>query len=348
LIQIHRAEENERGRWDSYVLSHPACGPYHLFAWKQAVEKAYYHKGLYLIAQDEQGSIQGVFPLILMKPPLLKAALVSLPFCDYGGVLSNSAEAAVELIEHAKELASLHKAELDIRCRHPQPFLEDSPLFGVSNHKSRMVLALPESPDVLWRSFRSKLRSQIRKPSKEGLVFRMGSVELIDSFYSVFSRNMKDLGSPVHARQWFQAVLDAFGEKAHIGMVYREDLPVAAGIVLDCSNTVSIPWASTRREYNHLSPNMLLYWGFLEYACKGGYTIFDFGRSTPGEGTYRFKEQWGAEPQTLYWYAGAEKGRARPSSSDGSTRKLAGSVWSWLPQPLADILGPMVRKFISL
>lgn len=348
MIRVRLAENDDRLKWDDYVLSHPSGGPYHLFAWKQAVEKAYYHKGLYLIAEDEQESIQGVLPLILMKPPFLKAVLVSLPFCDYGGVLSDSTEAAERLTSRAIELATANRAELDIRCRYPQPHLQDSTLFSVSNHKSRMLLTLPESPEALWNIFKSKLRSQIRKPQKEGLTFRMGFSELIDSFYSVFSRNMKELGSPVHAKKWFHAVLDAFGDRAHIGMVYKEYSPIAAGIVLDCKDTVSIPWASTRREYNHLSPNMLLYWGFLEYACDNGFSNFDFGRSTPDEGTYRFKEQWGAKPELLHWYAMGGKDQEKAPSSNGNARKMAEKAWSRLPQLLADRLGPMVRKFISL
>ncbi len=348
MIRIRQAEDSDQKRWDSFVLAHPMCGPYHLFAWKQAVEKAYYHTGLYLIAEDGQGSIQGVFPLILMKPPFLKAVLVSLPFCDYGGILGSSPDAIDELIRHAIGLASRHKAELDIRCTNAVPLLQESQLFSVSNHKSRMSLDLPESSEALWSSFKSKLRSQIRKPRKEGLTFRMGSSELIDSFYQVFSRNMKDLGSPVHAKKWFQAVLDSFGERAHVGIVYREDLPMASGIVLDCRQTVSIPWASTLREYNSLSPNMLLYWGFLEYACSSGFKTFDFGRSTPDEGTYRFKEQWGARPEPLFWYAQGEKTREQFSSSNSGTRKIAEMAWSRLPQVVADRLGPVVRKFISL
>lgn len=335
-------------RWDSFVLSHPMCGPYHLFAWKQAVEKAYYHTGMYLIAEDGQGSIQGVFPLILMKPPFLKAVLVSLPFCDYGGILGSGPDAIDELIRHAIDLASRHKAELDIRCTNAVPLLQESPLFSVSNHKSRMSLDLPESSEALWSSFKSKLRSQIRRPRKEGLTFQLGSSELIESFYLVFSRNMKDLGSPVHAKKWFEAVLDSFGERAHVGIVYREDLPMASGIVLDCRQTVSIPWASTLREYNSLSPNMLLYWGLLEYACSSGFKSFDFGRSTPDEGTYRFKEQWGARPELLFWYAPTEKNQTQFSPSNGGVRKIAEKAWSQLPQMVADRLGPALRKFISL
>ncbi|MEZ5583585.1 MAG: GNAT family N-acetyltransferase [Candidatus Competibacteraceae bacterium] len=75
---------------------------------------------------------------------------------------------------------------------------------------------------------------------------------------------------------------------------------------------MEIPWASSLRKYNSLSPNMLLYWSVLEFACKKGYRIFDFGRSTPGEGTYRFKEQWGAKPVQLYWHYWLRGGRPLP------------------------------------
>ena len=40
---------------------------------------------------------------------------------------------------------------------------------------------------------------------------------------------------------------------------------------------------------------MLIYWNILKYACENGYRIFDFGRCTPEENTFRFKKQWGAE-----------------------------------------------------
>jgi FemAB-related protein (PEP-CTERM system-associated) len=348
MIRIQEAENRDQSRWDAYVLSHPACGPYHLFAWKRAVEEAYSHTGIYLIAEDGQGDIQGVFPLVLMKPPFLKPVLVSLPFCDYGGVLSGSPQAAEALISRAAALASEHRAELDIRCRQAVDFLQDSPLFVVNNHKVRMVLDLPESSQALWGSFKSKLRSQIRKPGKEGLEFRLGSSEFIDPFYSVFRRTMKDLGSPVHARKWFEAVLGAFGPQARIGIVYRQDRPIAAGCALECRETISMPWATTLRQYNHLSPNMLLYWGFLEHACSGGFGCFDFGRSTPDEGTYRFKEQWGARPELLYWYAQQGKNQTQNHSRNGNVRKFAEQAWSRLPQTLADRLGPMVRRYISL
>ena len=100
---------------------------------------------------------------------------------------------------------------------------------------------------------------------------------------------------------------------------------------------------------------MLLYWAFLAFAADNRYRQFDFGRSTPGEGTYSFKEQWGARPQSLYWYElpteatrkKASKGKLSQNNSS-SKRQLMASLWQKLPQSGTDWLGPKVRKYISL
>ena len=48
--------------------------------------------------------------------------------------------------------------------------------------------------------------------------------------------------------------------------------------------------------FNKLSPNMLLYGKVLEYACEQGFQLFDFGRSSPDSGTYRFMSSGGPSP----------------------------------------------------
>ena len=94
---------------------------------------------------------------------------------------------------------------------------------------------------------------------------------------------------------------------------------------------------------------MLLYWQLLEYAIGRKCTQFDFGRSTCGQGTFRFKKQWGATPVRLQWYDYNADGE--PTEEDtrpGRTRRIAESVWSRLPLSVANSLGPKVRRFVSL
>jgi hypothetical protein len=169
---------------------------------------------------------------------------------------------------------------------------------------------------------------------------------------------MRDLGSPVHSKKWLYQVLQAFGTRGVCCVVYMPDgEPAAGGVMLLHSRTVSIPWASSLRRLNRWNPNMLLYWTFLEYAADEGYAFFDFGRSTPGEGTYRFKEQWGARPEPLYWASfnvreagngdGVE-GPKQESASQGIGREAAEKMIQKMPLVMSRWLGSRVRKYISL
>jgi len=212
-----------------------------------------------------------------------------------------------------------------------------------------MLLTLPKSSETLMKSFKSKLRSQVKKPIKEGLKSKVGGLELLDDFYKVFSINMRDLGSPLHSRKLIKHVLEEFSEKARIVLVYKDSEPLACSIIVGFNDTLENPWASALRQYNRLSPNMLLYWTMLEYACENRYKYFDFGRSTPDEGTYRFKEQWGAKPEPFHWHFISLNGQPiNEDTSEKSKFDKAIQYWQKLPVPVTKILGPMIRKHIGL
>jgi len=90
-----------------------------------------------------------------------------------------------------------------------------------------------------------------------------------------------------------------------------------------------------------------LYASALEYACHEGFQVFDFGRSSPGAPTYRFKEQWGAQRVPLYWYHWSADGRAVPDLSPGNSRYgLAIEIWKRLPVALTKIIGPSIVRNI--
>jgi hypothetical protein len=94
---------------------------------------------------------------------------------------------------------------------------------------------------------------------------------------------------------------------------------------------------------------MLLYLRMLEYACDHGYQAFDFGRSSPGEGTYVFKEKWGAVPVPLHWHYIALDGKLPNPEGSGKERfEKATHYWKKLPLIVTTIVGPHIRKHISL
>ncbi len=81
-----------------------------------------------------------------------------------------------------------------------------------------------------------------------------------------------------------------------------DDEPVAGGVGFRWDGEFEMTWASSLYAYNRLSPNMALYWAFMERACNSGVTLFNFGRCSEGAGTHRFKKQWGSRDEQLWWY----------------------------------------------
>jgi FemAB-related protein (PEP-CTERM system-associated) len=211
-----------------------------------------------------------------------------------------------------------------------------------------MRLNLYHKSSDLWNNFSSKLRSQIKRPIKEGMYSRIGRQEELDSFYTVFSINMRDLGTPVYAKKFFNHILRTFPESSWICTVYQRDgIPVASGFLVGFKHILEIPWASSLRDYNSLSPNMLLYWSVLKFAVESGYRIFDFGRSTPGGGAYRFKEQWGGKPVQLYWHYWLRNGRQLPELNPRNPKySIAIALWKKLPLTIAEIIGPSIVRNI--
>ncbi len=157
------------------------------------------------------------------------------------------------------------------------------------------------------------------------------------------------LGSPTHSIKWFHALREMYQDDLLVGRVWFEGKIVGAGLLLFSGNNVSIPWASTLRDYNNLAPNMLLYWNLLRVSCDRGCKQFDFGRSTYGEGTYRFKKQWGARPVLLDWQTLNEQGVvAEKSASKSRVRDMVETVWKKLPLSVVNTIGPRLRRHISL
>jgi FemAB-related protein (PEP-CTERM system-associated) len=339
---------------DTFVRQHPNATPYHRSAWLNAVNEGYGHKVTLLVAFNEKDRIVGVLPLCHLAVPMGKPALVSLPYCDLGGPLADDVTVEQALIEEAKSLAQeLRASSLSMRFAGPMVDTENNPGHSDS-HKVSMLCPLPQNSEALFKSYKPKLRSQIRKAEKNGLT---GAVlpgpEAVEAFYPVFAANMHRLGSPVHSLGWFQALASHYGDDMLVGLVYYDDLVVAAGIVLINGERACIPWASTLAEYNHLAPNMLLYWTLLSHVANCGIKLFDFGRSSPGEGTYRFKKQWGAVPYELEWVDLLGENRS-PRQSAGlpetaqKLRTRIEALWRSLPLPVANRLGPLIRKYISL
>jgi len=327
--------------WDAYVAAHPSASGYHQWCWRGLFERVFGHETIYLAAR-RAGVVAGVLPLVSFKSLLFGKFLVSLPFVNYGGVVADDDETARALVDAARQEAA-RRGAVSVELRHTRRMF---PYLPGKQHKVAMTLALPADEETAWKGFDNKVRNQVRKAEKSSLEARVGGLKLLDDFYTVFARNMRDLGTPVYSRRLFDEVLRSIPDTRAYS-VRLDGSPVAAGIAIGYRTAIENPWASSLREHRSLNPNMLLYWTMLRDSIARGYRVFDFGRSTPNEGTYQFKKQWGAQESPFFWEYILKDGATLPDYSPKNSKlSMAVSAWQKLPLGIANALGPRIVRSI--
>ncbi len=287
------------------------------------------------------GSLIGVLPVIRQRSWLLGNFATSLAFFNYGGALAADPLVAQQMMIRAAEAAeALGCRYLEFRDVEPRPGE-----WARRTDKVTLRLELPGTVEALSKRLGSKLRSQVKRAEREGVACRTGAAALLDEFYSVFAENMRDLGTPVYPKRFFEAILERFEQYCQLVIIESQGEPWAAAFLVFWRGCAEVPWASCRAKAKPLGANMKLYWELLSQAIGRGCTSFDFGRSTVDSGTDRFKRQWGAEPMPLHWYRWERhrNGREAPSSEErGKSLRLATAIWQRLPLSIANALGPLI------
>lgn len=339
MIEVERFGGTEE-EWDDFAARQEGVTHFHRYRWRALMERVFGHECLYLAARGWEGELLGVLPLVRVRSIVFGHYLVSMPFLNYGGPLGSD-DAIRALVDEATALARLEKVKL-LELRSRIPLAVSIP---ASHRKITVVLDLPVTPDALLKRFEPKLRSQIRRPQKEGVTVQFGDAQ-VAPFFAVFARHMRDLGTPTQPLALFREIAEQFPEDCWFACAYLAGEPVAAACGFRFGDEFEMTWASSLRAYNRQAPNMLLYWACMERAIAEGLTRFNFGRCTPGSGTHRFKMQWGGREQPLWWYGLAASGEVTTPSPDKGAFRWGPRIWRRLPASIATRFGPPIVRYI--
>jgi FemAB-related protein (PEP-CTERM system-associated) len=332
VIRVRRLEPAAEAAWNEYVLSRPGTHFAQRTEWLHLETEFFPVAARWLLASDESDRIVGILPAFRGRTTLFSAP---------GGIVADSPEAAAALIAQAREEVGRDRLRwLELRDQ-----VARWPGLATNPEHVTLVLDLAASEEALWTSFPAKVRNQIRKAERSGLDCRRGHDQLA-AFHRVFSENMRDLGTPAMEPAYFRRALELYGGDAEVLVVRRGDLAVGGMLVVRHGDTLFDPWASSLRRFFELCPNNLLYWDAQRHALAVGARRFDFGRSQPGSGTFRFKQQFGARSVALhYQYALGRAPRMPTLGEQKSSLGLAVRIWRRLPLPVTRALGPRARRF---
>ena len=340
-VRVDDLNEGDSALWDGYADAHPDGTIYHRSPWRQVMAHGFGHHVRLRVARSRSDGIVGILPIVAFRSRVFGRFLVSMPFLNGGGILASGPASEAALREDTARLVN-ETGSAWCELRHVAPAGQP-----ISVNKVELSLKLPTDEECLWRGLRAKVRNQVRKAQRAGLIATSTrNPHATGEFYAIFAENMRNLGTPVYSPRFFEAIGTELGADVMLTLVTRGNVSVAAGLSLIYRDTVELHWAASRRAALPDAPNMLLYWEVLRQAVQLGASRVSFGRSTPNSGPYHFKTQWGATERPLAWELFSGANGAKSTDPTRSSLSAASSVWKALPLAVATRAGPPIARHL--
>jgi FemAB-related protein (PEP-CTERM system-associated) len=263
------------------------------------------------------------------------------PFFSQAGLVAATDEARDALLTEATCIARELKVDyLEMRHRvRPLPGMHSK------DNKVMLVCGVHADPEQNMQQLVTKMRTNVRRTLKSGLAAEFGGKELLDDFYRVFSLRMRELGTPVYSRKFFETICENFPTETFVCRILHRGTTISGAFLTGYRDLVEVNWSASDPGALALRPNMFLFWNLLCFAGQKGYSTFDFGRSSVGSGTYNFKLQWGARPVQLHWNYWTPSGeKALELNPENSRYRAAIWLWKRMPLTLTQCFGPSIAR----
>jgi FemAB-related protein (PEP-CTERM system-associated) len=348
-MNIQLADEEDKTRWNEFV-SQFSDYPCLMYEWRNVLKEVYGYECYYLIA-EEKHEIVGVFPIVLIKSKLFGTRLCSLPFSDYGGPVLEPNKGDLFIVKEFLENLPVAMTQIDyMEVRSPIQdevikTLESALELGNMKYLT-FIIDLRMSFDEIWRKrFNKYLRNAVRKAVKNKIeVVEENFEESLTDFYRLYLSTMKKLGSPPHGIEFFRACQKSLGKKVKIFLAATPN-KIVGGVLVFLGRKIIYPaYEGIDPNYRRLNAASLLFSRIIEWGCENGYHAFDFGRTLYGSGVYSFKKRWGGKEKPLpYYYMGKQIPKQDPREKYANISK----IWSKLPIPIAERIGPHIKGAIG-
>lgn len=338
MTEISLLTPEQKSSWDAFVARHPSGSFFHLAAWADVMARAFGHKSHYVVARDA-GTVAGVLPLVELKSRLFGHALISTAFCVGGGPLAANDEMRLLLLKEAERLGrALGVGHVELRdAVGAEGWIAKDDLYAgfereMDADEAKNLLQIPR-----------KQRAVVRK-ALEGS-FRVTTDKDVDTFYALFSRTVRDHGTPVFSKRYFSEILRAFPDEADILTVWQDGAPLSSVLSYYFRDRVYPFYTGSNPAARVAGTNDLMYWKLMRHAVARGCKVFDFGRSKVGTGPYSFKKNWGFEPRAIAHQFLLVSRETLPNLNPTNPRYArAIEIWSRLPLPVTNFVGPLISR----
>ncbi|MES2293509.1 MAG: FemAB family XrtA/PEP-CTERM system-associated protein [Pseudomonadota bacterium] len=328
--------------WDGFVASRPDSTFFHLSGWREVIKRSFGHACPYLVARDG-GALSAVMPLTEIDSRLFGHSLIGNGFCVGGGPLAANDAALAAVLDEAGQLGRARKVGyIELRdCAMAGP---DWQARGDLYAGFAGPIAQDEADNL--KQIPRKQRAVVRKALEQG--FTISIERKIQPFFDLYARTLRDHGTPILPRRFYENLLTVFGDACEILTVSKDGVPTSSVLSFFYRDQVLPYYTGSLVEARRSGANDMMYWALMRRAVERGATIFDFGRSKVGTGPYSFKSNWGFTPRPIthqYLLLGRD---SLPNLNPTNPRyaKLI-AAWQRLPVPVANAISPFISRSLA-
>ena len=338
-LRVRELDDAAAPAWDDFVDRCPEATFFHKAGWRAVVEESF-GQPAYFRYVERDGVVCGVLPLVYVRSALFGKRLVSNAFCVAGGPAAEDAEARAALNREAESLfRSLGAEFIEYRdARHVDDgWVEQADLYAAFERE------MSADADDNLKQIPRKQRAVVRKALSSDLVDEID--EDVERLYGLYSLNVRNHGTPVFAKRYFESLRRTFGSQCEVLTVVSDGKPLSSVLSFYFRDRVMPYYTGGVAEARRLGANDLMYWRVMRRAVECGYRVFDFGRSKEGTGAYSFKKNWGFEPRSVRNAFYLRPGMDVPNINPLNPKyRLFIGLWQRLPLPLANLIGPRLAR----
>jgi len=360
MIKIEIAEPKDSQKWNTLVKNNLDSTFYHLWEWSRILSLTYGYQSIHL--QVKKGdTLLCVLPLIHVKSRIFGNRILSLPFCEHGGPITNL------LIDSAiirSAIKSIIKSVNKIGTKFKVDFIElrNPPLLSYTSetlHNNNFIkfqqyitfkLNLTIALEKIWNKMSKNRKRAIKRAIKTGLIIdEVQTYKELKIYYELYLKTQVRHGSPPNSYSFFKTIFDILYLKkmCKILIAKYQSRIVGGAIVFHYNDTIYWWNAVMDDNFRHINPTDLLLWEIIEWGAKNKFKFFDFGRTRHNTTIYRYKEAWGGQKIPLYDFIHFLKKKERPDPTQKKYEYMA-RIWSLIPTSITRRVGPRIIKEIAL
>ncbi len=295
MCEFNLLKNPEDERIVPFLLEHPRAGIYHHPAWLKAINATFNHTLMYLISEDAEGKLTGLYPFCLLDSILTGKRITAVPFSTYCDPLFPD-DCLPSAINYLRKQFPDYK---HIELKYLEDCKGDLSSFSKTENYFTHILNLSDSIRTTFNSFHgTSIRASIRRSEKKGLEFKFGkTLDDLNTFYHLEVKLRKRLNYPPLPFNFFYNVWNEFKayHLIYLPIVLKNGKAVAGGVIFHFKDTFYFEYTASDKKFLSLYPNHKLFWEMIKTAMRTGAKKVDLGRtSVDNKSLLTFKERWNA------------------------------------------------------